>query len=220
MSKVLSVRLVGSDASDAKLGTRFFIAYAIGAPTVAECDTFATAVATAWNSNLAAFTDEGFTLTTVDVADLSSDTSSVGVATVSHAGTRSGTALPLSTCFSLQYLTTLRRRGGHWHGQWRFGVQGDLANVQTWESTFVSGVEGNFLDFMEAVEAAGWSGSGALSHVGVQYYGPPNRTVTGSTGRVRTVSTLLETPVPYPVIGYNAFTRLGSQRRRLGKSGT
>lgn len=220
VASTLQVRLVGSDAADSKLGTRFYIKYGGAGGSVTEYDTFSTAVATAWNSNLAQYADEGYTLTNVYVADLTSDTSPIGEATVSHAGTNAHTALPLSTCFTLQYLTTLRRRGGHWHGQWRLGTTNELQTPQTWTSAFVGDVEASFLTFMEAVEAAGWSGAGTLSHVGVGYYGPPNRTITGSTGRVRTVSTLLETPDVYPIIGYTAFTRLGSQRKRLGKSGT
>lgn len=74
-------------------------------------------------------------------------------------------------------------------------------------------------NFLGGIAAAGWSGAGTLGTVGVQYYGPPNRTITGSTGRVRTVSTLLATPVVWPVTGLNANARLGSMRRRLGKSG-
>lgn len=220
VAKVVAVRMLGVDAADNRVGTHFDISYASAAPTVAQLNTFATAVATAWESDLVGLVSTDFTLDLVTAVDLTSPTASSGEAVVSHAGTRSGTALPLSAAFTLNYLTGLRRRGGRWHGQHRFGVIGDLQTPQTWTSSFITSVLTSWGNFMTAVLAAGWASSGSLAHVGVQYYGPPNRTITSSTGRVRTVSTALVTPGQYAVTGYAAYSRIGSQRKRLGKSGT
>lgn len=215
--KVLRIRFIGKDAADNEVGTHLNVEYGGGAPTVAQLNSFGGSVISAWNSGLQALVDTGFTATSVQTQDLSSPTSAEGLFTTSDGGTRSGTPLPLSICFSIQYQTALRRRGGHWHGQWRAGVQADTATTQTWTSSFVTTFLGGFQTFITALLGSPWSGGGPLTHVGVQYYGPPNRTITSSTGRVRTVSTLLATPVVYPVTGYGAFVRLGSQRRRLGK---
>lgn len=220
VGQVVACRVIGTDVNDIDVGTHFDIHYASTAPNTGELNTFAGAIASAWVAELAALTPDDFTLKTIDCVDLSTASSPTGQWTGSDAGTRGATTLPLSTAFTLQYHTALRRRGGHWHGQWRFGVNGDLQNAQTWTSSFVSATLSNWNTFISSVLSAGWSGSGTLTHVGVQYYGPPNRTITGSTGRVRTVSTILVTPEVWPVTGYGAFTRLGSQRRRLGKSGT
>lgn len=224
---VIRTRLLVSDAHDNEVGTSFFMSYSGTAPTITLLNTFATAVATAWNTDIAPLTGTADTLTTVDVADLTSSSSAVGSATVSHAGTRAGGDLPLSAAFSIQYHTLLRRRGGRWHGQQRWGTLSDLNDAQTWQTTFVSAALAGWTSFISAVAADVWSGGGTLAHVGVQYYGPPNKTHTSGSGRVSTVSSLagtpgadLTAPVVWPVVGYGAFTRLGSQRKRLGKSGT
>ena len=220
VAKVVRVRWTGTDANDDAVGTHVDIAYSGSAPSTAELNTFCTAVGTAWNTYLASVTPDDFTLTAVEAEDLTSPTASIGAAVVSHAGTATGTPPPLGTAFTLQYQVNLRRRGGHFHGQHRFGVMSDLQTAQTWTTGFVASVLTQWGEFIAAVLADTWSGAGALTHVGIGYYGPPNRTITGSTGRVRTVSTALAFPVVYPVIGYAANTRLGSQRKRLGKSGT
>ena len=220
VNKVLACRMIGTDANDNEVGTHFDVSYTGSAPSTAECNTFAAAIGAAWETALVGLASNDFTLTTIKVADLTSPTAFYGEATVSHAGTRGAGELPLSTCFTLEYQVVLRRRGGHFHGQHRWGITSDLQSAQTWTSGFVTAALAAWTSFIGIVTAAGWSGAGSLAQVGIGYYGPPNRTITGSTGRVRTVSTLLATPEQYPVIGYAANTRLGSQRRRLGKSGT
>lgn len=216
---VIQARFIGTDASDVNLGSTLHIKYAGAAPTISQLQTFATAIGTAWASQMAPITDTGFTLTKIECADLSSSTAAVAEVPVSHPGTRAGVALPLNVAFTLQELTQLRRRGGHWHIQLRAGVQADLASPQDWAPAFVSDVINAANAWLGLIAGDGWPGAGQITFVGVQYYGPPNRTITGSTGRVRTVSTLLEVPQTYTVTGLNANTRLGSQRRRLGKSG-
>ena len=210
--------MIGSDASDIEVGTHFTMAYSGSAGTAAEYSTFATGVSSAWNTNLAGLTPTDFSLTSVTVEDLTSASSPVGAWTGTIAGTRSGSGLALNVAFSLEYKTNLRRRGGRWHGQHRFGVDADLATVQTWTTGMITSVLTDWTAFIAAVAADVWSGGGALTHVGVQYFGPPNRTITGSTGRVRTVSTPLVTPVQWPVTSYGAKPRLGSARKRLGKN--
>lgn len=218
--KVIKVRLIGNSSNDSDVGTGFDISYSGSAPSIAELNTFAAAIGTAWNSTLGALADVNFTMTTCEVADLTSSTAFTGSATFSHAGTATGATLPLSVAATVDYLVNLRRRGGHWHGQWRLGTQSSVSTSQVWSTTFTGNLVAEMTAFIVDVVAATWSGAGTLAHVAVGYYGPPNRTITSSTGRVRTVSTLLAVPDVFPVVGYRAFTRFGSQRRRLGKSGT
>lgn len=220
MPKVIEVRVLGNEEGEVHFGSRVFLQYSGTGGTTAEYNSFASSVASAWSSDLAASTTADYTLTEVQVIDLSSATSPTGLWTGTEVGTRAGAALAQNVAYTLNYETALRRRGGHFHGQWRWGTASDLANSRNWTTGAVTSLNANFVSFMTAILADVWSGGTALAHVGVQYYGPPNRTITGSTGRVRTVSTLLAAPVTYSVTGYAAFTRLGSQRRRLGKSGT
>lgn len=224
---VIRVRWLLDENSDDEVGTSIFLQYSGAGGDTSDYDTFATAVATAWNTDLAAMTISTATLTTVTVEDLTSAGSPVGAATVSHAGTRSGGELPLSVAFSLQYHTLLRRRGGRWHGQHRMGTDTDLSTSQLWTTAFVTDVLTAWSSFMTSVLGSVWPGGTSLKHVGVQYYGPPNKLHVSGSGRTTTVSSLAGTPgadltepAVWPVSGYGAFTRLGSQRKRLGKSGT
>jgi hypothetical protein len=218
--KVVQVRMIGADDNDNEVGTHFDVSFSGAQPTVAEITSFADSIFGFWATYIAPLTPTDFSLKAVKCADLTGPTAAVGEYTGSSPGTRGSTFLPLSVAFTLQFQTLLRRRGGKWHAQLRVGIDSDLANAQTWENGFISTVIPAWEAFMSVVLGAGWAGAGSLAHVGIGYYGPPNRTITGSTGRVRTVSTLLEVPDIYPVVGYAAYNRLGSQRRRLGKSGT
>lgn len=217
IAKVIRVRVIGTDSADNEVGTHFTLQYTGTAGTTAEYNTLATTISNEWNTYLAPVTPSDFTLTSVVIQDLSSATSPQGMWTGTIAGSRSGSGLPLNVAFSLEYQTNLRRRGGRWHGQWRFGVDGDLATQQTWSGSAITAFLTAFEDFIAAVIAAVWSGGGALTHIGVQYNGPPNRIVTSASGRVHTASTPLVTPLPYAVVSYAAKPRLGSQRKRLGK---
>lgn len=220
VTRVVRIRLISTESTDLSIGSSFFLQYSGSAPSAPQLTTFNTSVGTAWAADIAPLSPQDLTLTEVISVDLSSNSSSQAATTVSHAGTRAGGGLPLNVAFSLQNHTQLRRRGGHWRQQLRVGTTTDLASQSNWTSAFVTAVESGWQSFITACETAEWPGAGSMVAVGIQYYGPPNRTITSSTGRVRTVSTLLPTPVVWPITGYGAFPRLGSQRRRLGKSGT
>ena len=216
VSKVLQVRWLGTDATDISVGSRMFVQYGGAAPTSAQLNTYCAGVATGWVTNMAPVTDTGFTLTEVTAVDLSTPSSATGVALVSHPGTRVGNPLPLNVAQTIHLPTALRRRGGRWHIQLRAGVDTDLATPQTWNAPWLTAVINAFGGFTGPFGNAPWPSGGPLAIVGVQYYGPPNRTITSSTGRVRTVSTPLAVPVVWPVVGVaTARTILGSQRRRL-----
>lgn len=213
---VLRLRWIGTDAADTAVGSHLFFRYGGTAPSSAQLATQAAAWGNIWATNMAPITDVGYTLSVIEIIDLSSPTSATTETPVSHAGTRTGAALPLNVAFTVGLTTNLRRRGGHWHAQVRCGVQGDLNNPQQWTAAFVSAFTTAWTGFVGGIQNSLWSGATSMAPVGVQYYGPPNKLVTNSSGRVRTVSSLLATPVVYPAQAFTYRTRLGSARRRLG----
>lgn len=212
----LRVRWIGTVSGAPPIGSHATFRYVGAAPTSAQLLAVAPAWSTAWNTNLAPLTDPGFTLTQLEIIDLSSSTGAVAEYVTSHAGTRVGAATPLNSCFTCDFLTPLRRRGGHWHVQQRVGTVQDLASEVAWTTAFVTAAVSGIQAFFAGITASLWAGATSMSQVGVQYYGPPNKTVTSSSGRVKTVSTQLAVPQVYPVTGFLGRSRVGSQRRRLG----
>ena len=196
-------------------GSRIFLAYSGTAPSNAQCVTFATALGTAWNTDLAPLCNTGCVLHEVDVVDLSSPTAGVGTASVSHTGTRSGSAPLLNTCATLNYEIARRYRGGKPRGFWRFGVNGDLATENTWDATIIAAVEADFASFIAACAAAGWSGAGTIGQVNVSYF-EGFTTHTGTTGRVSNIpKPRVGGPITDPITGYVMDAYLGTQRRRI-----
>jgi hypothetical protein len=211
---VVKVALVGSEANDVDVVTRFYLHYSGTAPVVADLATFGTAIGTAWNSDLASLTDSGYTLTAVELTDLTSPTSASDVVAVSHAGTKTGAPVALDTAFVVSYEIGRRYRGGHPRGYWRFGNASDLQSAQTWTSALVSAVSSGIGSFFTAVLAAGWTGAGTLEQVNVSYYSGFTVVVSSSTGRARNVPTVRGTVVQDTVTSRIARSHVGTQRRR------
>ena len=218
VNKVLACRMIGTDANDNEVGTHFDVSYTGSAPSTAECNTFAAAIGAAWETALVGLASNDFTLTTIKVADLTSPTAFYGEATVSHAGTRGAGELPASAAADIAFSIARRYRGGKPHTELPFGIASDLQTGQTWTSSFITAAQGQWTNLVASMTSELWTGGGTISQVNVSYYGPPNRTVTSSTGRVRTISTTRTTPLIDPVLSFACQSRLGTVRRRLGKA--
>lgn len=214
--QVIRMRWIGTDAADLAVGSHITWQYVGSAPTSAQLGTTATAWGNLWATNMAPVTDTGYTLTTMEIIDLSSSTSATVEQPMSHAGTRTGAQLPLNVAVNVGAITPLRRRGGHWRAMVRGGVQTDLATPQTWTPAFVSAFTSAWFNWLVGMQGALWSGATALNGIVVNYYGPPNIVKTSASGRVKTVSSLLPVPNTYPITNWAIKTRLGSQRKRLG----
>jgi hypothetical protein len=218
VASTIKCELILSIGSDLTALTRFFITYSGTAPTGAELITFATSIATAYNVDIAGSVDTDTTLTEVICTDLSSATSPTGVASVSHVGSLGGTYLPADAAMVISYEQPRRYRGGHARGYWRVGVQASQATPQTWGAGFMSSMTTDIGLFFTAVFAAGWSGAGSLSLVQVSYFSGFTVVTNPLTGRARNVPTKRVAAVTNTVSSYVVRARIGSQRRRLGKS--
>ena len=198
--------------------TRFYVTYTGSAPDAAELNTFAGAIGTAWVDELKAYTDDSSSLDAVYTVDLSSATSPQGAAGVGVAGTRGAAFLSADSAVVITYDQTRRYRGGHARGYWRLGVEGDLLNAQEWTTAFIGDVLTQIEAFFAAVLAAGWSGAGSLSQSQVSYFEGFTVVISPTTGRARNVPTKRVSALVNSITGYVVRPRVGSQRRRLGKS--
>lgn len=214
VSKVVRTALTMNLGDGTPALTRFFTQYSGTAPTNADLATFDTALATAFGTNLKSLMDNGMLLNQVESIDLSSVTAAVDTSTVSVAGTRGSATLAASTALVASYRIARRYRGGHPRGYWPFGIQTDLNDRNTWKSTFTSACNTGLTAFFTAVNAAGWSGAGTLTHVNVSYYHGFTVVTNPITGRARNVPTLRGTPLVDLVTGVFAQPSTGAQRRR------
>lgn len=194
--------------------SRFFISYTSGAPSAANLVTMAAEVGTLWGSHLGALASTAVYLDTVTCTDLSSSTGAEGSNTGDEEGSRAGTLMGSNTCMVIDYEIARRYRGGKPRGFWPFGVQGDLAEANTWSNTLLAAVNSDFGAFMAALLAYSGDSITKGNHVSVSWYeGFTN--YTGSGGRAKVRNTLRAVPVVDQVLTHNARNILGSQRRRL-----
>lgn len=211
---VIRVDMHFSYGEDLFAKCRFFAAYSGSAPSVGQLNTFAGVVVTEYDSQLKGLASSSVHLTEVVVTDLTTPTSSVGSTAASVAGTRSGPGLPASACVVQSRHVARRYRGGHSRIYWPFGTGNDNADNQVWEPTFVTQCDTDLTAFGTAIHAAVWSGGGTLTPVSVSYYSGFT-THTGTTGRVRNVSTVRSVPLVDLIVGDTIQHGIGSQRKRL-----
>lgn len=196
--------------------TRMFWQYTGTAPTNAQLNTFCSAVATPYGTNLKPLASTEVTLGTVTAVDLSTTSSAQGSAALNVIGTRVGTSLSAQVAAVVSYEVARRYRGGHPRGYWPLGVVTDLAtNARNWQAAFVSSLQTDIDAFRTAMIAAGWTGAGTISQVNVSYYHSFTVVVNPVTGRAKNKPTLRGTPVIDQVTSTLARTAIGTQRRRV-----
>jgi hypothetical protein len=218
VAQVVRIQLRHTLESDTDVLPRFYLNYAGSAPTDAQLNTFCTSIATAWNSDLSPFHGSEVTLTEVLAVDLSTATSAVGAAGVSHAGSRSGGPLPAGTAALLNFAISRRYRGGRPKMFMPAFTVTDILNAQSWATTAPGNLLTAWNSFMTAVLAAGWSGAGTLTQVNVSYYEGFTVYNPGGGKRAKNVPTPRATPVVDLIIATSVSIRPASQRRRLGKT--
>jgi hypothetical protein len=217
VASTLRVQMKHTWATDADLMCRFYVQYAATEGTAAEYATFATAVATAWNSNLAAIISSQVTLVEVIVEDLTSSSAPSGTWTGSHAGTESSGTIPTSVATLLNFTIARRYRGGKPRMYLPPPGNSQLTSSVQWTSAFITAAESAWTAFIAAVVGAGWSGSGTLAQVNVSYY-EGFTPFEGPTGRYRNIAKLRTAgPAIDTITGSSVNARPANQRRRLGK---
>lgn len=115
----------------------FHVQYTGAAPSLESL----TGLCSGWgDANLGGIVELMDTETTIvqSVAtDLASNTGNQAEAAIGVPGTRTGTPLPASAAFLVNYNSSFRYRGGHPRTYYLFGVAADLLNQSTWTSAFL-----------------------------------------------------------------------------------
>ena len=203
-------------AEDLTAKTRKFWKYLGGPPTNAELATMATAVRTAFASDMASLLSSFWELSEIVVTDLSSSTAAQGSDSTAVPGTRSGSSNSASVCLLESLKIGRRYRGGHPRNYWPFGVNGDFATAQTWLPAFITACDTGFTSFHSAIDSAIGAWGTSEGQVNVSYYSGFT-THTGTTGRVRNVSTVRLAPLVDAATGVIFQVGIASQRKRLLK---
>lgn len=215
---VVKATMKVSIASGTPYGSSFMLAYTGASPTTAQLTTFAGTVAAEWNTNLAALTRTADALTEVDAIDLKNPGTIKGIALVSHAGTRGGTASTASICVALAFSPDHRYRGSRPKAFLPMGVDGDLATPQHWAASFITTVETAWAAFISGIQSTDTSGIGLGDQCSVSYIGPPYTIVPNSGNtRAHAVGTPKNPPDVYSTLAVVGAVKVGSQRKRLGK---
>lgn len=184
--------------------------YTGGPPNVADLDTFCTAMAGYWNTNLAGEFPSTVILTQVQATDLASTSGAQGTAAVSHAGGASGGLVGGQAAFLVDYPSSFRYRGGHPRTYLPPSTTTYLQDSAHWTSASASGMQTNWrlvLGYLYTLSYSSFSCAGqcAVSYVSkvINPVAPYRRT----------------TPLVMPIAQNtcNVKTELGSQRRRIGR---
>lgn len=202
---------------------RLFFTWA-GSISNTTLNTYANAVASAYNINITPLVPPAVSLTEVVIEDLTSLTAPVGVWSGTHPGSRSTGAYTPAACFIIQDLISRRYRGGK-PRNYLLGMdtsQTSPTDGNTWLASYANTVVTAWSNFLTAISGAnGPVGATAWAQSNVSYY-QGTTSVTSGTGaytRGKTKATVRAVvPFPDPVIGHAYNPQIGSQRRRNKQS--
>lgn len=211
---VIRIDLHFTVGTDANALTRFYMAYSGTPPAVPALTDFTGAVNGYCDDALPPLMHSDTTYTGCTITDLATDTGSSLYAPETSVGSRDGAALGADVCLLANFTVDRRYRGGKPRGYWPLGTATDLQTRQTWTTDFLAAAQTPVENVYGELVGESFAGCTVVAQCNVSYYGPPNRIITGSTGRVRTVSTVRTTPIVDPVMGPTLNPKLGSQRRR------
>jgi hypothetical protein len=215
VANVLRIRYLFAISEDLNVEAASHFYWSGTAPSPSVLLEFAEAIYTEAAGLFAPLMSGYVQLTGVRVTDLTSTTAADATYSHTTVGTRSGYALPASTCALVNRQISRRYRGGKPRVYFPFGVAEDLNDSQTWAGAFKTQVDDAHaaIDGFISTQSSGGCLIGA--HCTVSYYGPPYTIHTGTTGRVRMVPSAKIPPVVDVIVSAGMSLRPGSQRKRL-----
>lgn len=204
VQNVAKIRLLGT-LNAANWANVIHIRYGAISPSPADMLTVATAVRTAWTTNIAPRVSTSVLLSTVEVTDLASRTGGQGVDSVGSVGTRAGTPTANSVAICASLKIQRRFRGGHPRMYLPGAVQADITAGRSWDPTYRSGTETALRAFRTALNAI-TAGSSTWTWVAVGYY-----------HKVGGANAYKVPPDVDTIQDVVLHTRIDSMRRRTGK---
>jgi hypothetical protein len=205
--QVLKIQTIMSQGGTLVAFVHDFLRYTGSAPSNNDLNNVAGAISTAWLNAWAPLAPITYSITNVNVTDLTSATAAHGTNAISHLGTRAGNQLTASTSMLVNQKIARRYRGGKPRQYWPFGVAADLLTPATWTSAFLTAAAGGLTSWTNALLALNWPGANIAQIVSISYYSGTNPT----TGKPE----LRPTPIVDPVTNHTVNIRVASQRRRL-----
>jgi hypothetical protein len=198
---------------DASVLNRFFWVYNGTPPTETVLNTWASSIASAFNSDLAPLMSTVVSLTGVVIDDLNSNTGARGVWSGTHSGGLSSAHLDAGTAAVFTFKVARRYRGGHPRCYMPFGDAAQLADAQKWNNTFLTNCTSGWTSFATAIDALSGGGAAMVEQANVSYYlgGTWHQYPSGIWRRVPTVRT---SPLVEPITEMTPRPNVGSQRRR------
>ena len=198
---------------DALGETVHYFKYSSGAPSAADLSTFANDAVSEAETAFQAYANDHVGVNQATARDLSSDMGNEATAGTPWLGTRGAALTAPGAAVVVSHSISRHYRGGHPRSYLPLGVAGDIQTTGLWGTVFTGDVDTAWGTWVAAM--TGTFGSLVTTNlVNVSYLGPPNRTITGSTGRVRTVSTVRAAPIVDTITGHVTRVQIGSQRRR------
>jgi len=204
----------GTLGDDTDVVNRFFQQYTGAGPlSTGGALTWATAAFTAWGAHLAAEITTAFTLTSVELEDLSSSTGAVASQSGSTTGSVGTAPVTAGAALVVAEPIARRYRGGHPRQYIAGCPQADTLTPQTWAAAYLTGFDTAYTAFRAAVAAGCPVGLQPAVDVSVSYFqGFTN--FTFPSGRVRPIPTRRAVPVVDVIEAFVAQPHIGSQRRR------
>jgi hypothetical protein len=185
----LRIDLRHSEGGDPGIANRYFMGYTGAAPSDGDLVTYAAST---------------------------SPSSGRGVWSGSHAGTRSGTAMPINACMLINFQLGRRYRGGKPRIYAPWGVTADLNTPEKWSSSFVSASTAAWIAFITNTSGVLAGGTSVAGQENVSYYAGVEPPITLPSGRVKQASKVRPGPIaPDPITSVAANPLVGSQRRRV-----
>lgn len=181
-----------------------------GGPSVADLDTYATALEASWSTNMKSIFPSDVVLTQIKVTDLTSSTGNQGTWSGSVAGTGSGQINSGNAAVLLNYPSSFRYRGGHPRTYLPPATAADLTNSNTWNGTLTGAVTTGWTAFCVTMNTSSYSsftcgGQCAVSYVSTAINPtPPHRRTTPIVMGI-------------PSGTFSVVAKVASQRRRIGR---
>jgi hypothetical protein len=194
--------------------TRLHIDYSGTAPTNATCALLASDLYTIFQGTLLPYTPSTTSLESVTVTDLTSPTAGHGEFLAHHVGTLSGVELGAGVAFLASMKIARRYRGGKPRSYLPLGSDNVLQTPQTWTSTFVANVQASLDAIRADIAVTTEAGCNLGQLVNVSYYAGFVSSQNPITLRWRNIPKPRITPVIDVATGWQAESRLSSQRRR------
>lgn len=194
--------------------TVHFFKYTGSAANPADLSSFAASAVAQGDSQFGTLCGNTVGMLAATVRDLASSMGlevNAGTPWVGTAGTAllaPGSAMVVSHSIGRHY------RGGHPRTYLPIGVSGDVATTGLWTTGFTATADTAWGNWVLSIAESAYGALNVGQICNVSYFGPPNRMITGSTGRVRTVSTMRAVPIVDDITGHVARRVIGSQRRR------